>query len=700
VSVQKATSHTGYIPSLRTSEVFLAGGVMGIILVMVFPMPKGLLDVLLALNITFSVVIIMVSLYIVKPLEFSVFPTVLLVATLFRLALNVASTRLILLRGHEGADAAGRIIQAFGNFVVGGNYVVGLVVFLILVVINFIVITKGSGRIAEVAARFTLDAMPGKQMSIDADLNAGLIDDRTARERRRLIEKEADFYGAMDGASKFVRGDAIAGMVIVFINIVGGLIIGVGQKGMPILEGLRTYTILTIGDGLVSHIPALIVSTAAGIVVTRAASDSFLGTDITRQVIHNFRAMGMAAGILLGMALLPGLPMLPFLLLAGLVGTMAMRMHRQEKVRADQRAKAQAPAGPPLGSREEVESLLPLDVLELEIGYALIPLVDTEQKGTVLERIRMLRRQIALEMGVIIPLMHIRDNLRLKPNQYSIKLRGVSVATGELMMGHCLALDPGGAKAPLKGIPTKEPTFGLPAMWIPQKEKERAQALGYTVVDPDTVLITHLSEVVRRHLDEVVSRQDVQKLVDNVAKEHPKVVEELIPKLLTIGEVHRVIQYLLREQVSVRDLVHILEILGDWAPHTRNPRILAEYVRAGLGRAITKRYVDENGRLPAMLLDPALEETLLGSLRRNDVETYLALDPDLARKVVLSIQKALEPHLQRPHPPVLLCDSSLRPHLRQLIERYIPTLAVLSHQEVDREVMVETLEIVRLSHDG
>lgn len=697
--MEKATG-APFVPVLKSSEVLLAASVVGILLVMIIPMPKAMLDILLALNITLSVLIIMVALYIVKPLEFSVFPTILLVATLFRLALNVASTRLILLRGNEGPDAAGKVIQAFGNFVVGGNYVVGLVVFLILVVINFIVITKGSGRIAEVAARFTLDAMPGKQMSIDADLNAGLIDDKTARERRRLIEKEADFYGAMDGASKFVRGDAIAGLVIVFINIIGGLIIGVGQKGMSILEGLKTYTLLTIGDGLVSQIPALIVSTAAGIVVTRAASDSFLGSDITRQVVHNVRAMTMAGAILLGIGLLPGLPMVPFTIMAVLAGSVAWKVHNMETKREHEKAKEAAAKAPTMGSREEVEALMPMDILELEIGYALIPLVDTEQKGTVLERIRMIRRQIALEMGIVIPLMHIRDNLRLKPNQYSIKLRGVPIAGGEIMMGHCLALDPGGAKGPIAGIPTKEPTFGLPAVWIPQKERDRAQALGYTVVDPETVLITHLSEVIKTHLDEVITRQDVQRLVDNVAREHPKVVEELIPKLLTIGEVHRVIQYLLREQVSVRDLAYILEILGDWAPHTRNPRVLAEHVRCGLGRAITKRYVDEKGHLPALLLDPALEEALLGCMRRNEVEAFLSLDPEFAKRVILSIQKALEPHLQRPHHPVLICDGVLRPHLRQLIERYLPTLPVLSHQEVDREVVVDTLEIVRLSHDS
>ncbi len=684
---------------LKSGEVLLAAGVMGILLVMVFPLPKPILDLLLAFNITISVLIMMVALYIVKPLEFSVFPTMLLVATLFRLSLNVASTRLILLHGNEGPDAAGHVIRAFGSFVVGGNYVVGMVVFLILVVINFIVITKGSGRIAEVAARFTLDAMPGKQMSIDADLNAGLIDDRTARERRRLIEREADFYGAMDGASKFVRGDAIAGMVIVFINIVGGLLIGVGQKGMPILEGLRTYTILTIGDGLVSQIPALVVSTAAGLVVTRAASDSFLGTDLLRQVIHNFRAVAMAAAILLGLGLLPGLPALPFLALSLGAAVLAWRIRESEKQK-EQSARAAAPPQPALSSREEVEALLPMDPLELEIGYALIPLVDSEQKGTVLERIRMIRRQVALEMGVVIPLMHIRDNLHLKPNQYGIKLNGVEVASGELMMGHCLALDAGSVKTPMKGIPTQEPTFGLPALWIPYDQKERAQALGYTVVDPDTVLITHLSEVVRSHLHELLSRQDVQRLLENVAKEHPKVVEELVPKLLSIGEVHRVLQNLLRERVSVRNLVQILETLGDWAPHTRNPRILAEHVRCSLGRAITRKHLDENGRLPALLLDPALEEMLLGSMRRNELESFLALDPDTARRLILAIQKALEPHLHNPKPPVLLCDAALRPHLKQLTERYIPALTVMSHQEVDTEVTIHPLDNVRMSHEG
>jgi flagellar biosynthesis protein FlhA len=672
---------------------------MGILTVMIFPLPRLLLDGLLALNITASILIMMISLYILKPLDFSIFPTVLLVATLFRLSLNVASTRLILLYGHEGVDAAGQIIQAFGSFVVGGNYVVGLVVFLILVVINFIVITKGSGRIAEVAARFTLDAMPGKQMSIDADLNAGLIDDRTARERRRLVEREADFYGAMDGASKFVRGDAIAGIIVVFINILGGLVIGVVQKGMPILEGIKAYTVLTIGDGLVSQIPALIVSTAAGLVVTRAASDGTLGADLIKQVVNNYRAAGMAGGILLALALLPGLPAFPFLGLAAAAGAVAYKVRRATLRQAEAEARSAA-AAVPSGGREEVEGLLSVDVLELEIGYALIPLVDVEQNGTLLERIRMIRRQVALEMGVVIPLMHIRDNLQLKPNQYAIQLRGVPIAKGEIMMGHCMALDAGGVKTAMKGIPTQEPTFGLPALWIPQGERERAQALGYTVVDPETVLTTHLSEVIRGHLHEVLCRQDVQRLMEGAAREHPKVVEDLVPKLLSVSEVHRVLQFLLMEQISIRDLPRILEVLGDWAPRTRSPRALAEHVRAAMGRAITRRYLEENRTLPAILLDPSLEETLMEAVRRTEVDAYLALDPDLARKVILATQRAVEPHLQRARIPVLLCDAALRPHLRELLERYIPTLAVLSHQEVDRQITVLTLDVVRLHHEG
>lgn len=696
--MEKAAGMT-WPSALRNGELALAVGVMGILLVMIFPLPRPLLDVLLALNITVSVLIMIVSLYILQPLDFSVFPSILLVATLLRLSLNVASTRLILLHGHEGSQAAGRVIEAFGNFVVGGNYVVGVVVFLILVVINFIVITKGSGRIAEVAARFTLDAMPGKQMSIDADLNAGLIDDRTARERRRLIEREADFYGAMDGASKFVRGDAIAGIVITFVNVLGGFLIGVGQKGMSLIEGAKTYTVLTIGDGLVSQVPALIVSTAAGLVVTRAASDSHLGEDLVKQVLRNFRAVGVASGILFGLAILPGLPTMPFLILATVSGVAAYRVGASERRRAREKERL-SPLPPPGGTREEVEGLLSLDVLELEIGYGLIPLVDAEQNGTLLDRIRMIRRQVALEMGIVIPLMHIRDNLHLRPNEYSIQLRGVPVAKGELMMGHCMALDAGPVRTPIKGIPTHEPTFGLPALWIAREDRERAQAMGYTVVDPETVLTTHLSEVIRSHLYEIVSRQDVQRLLDNVAKEHPKAVEELVPKLLSISEVHRVLQHLLREQVSVRDLVRILEILGDWASHTKNPMELAEHVRRGLGRAICRRHLDQDGVLHAIILEPGLERSLISAVQADAVEPYLALDPDTARRLIEGVQKALEPHLQRPHPPVLLCDATVRPHLRLLLERYVPALAVLSHNEVERDVVVQTLQMVRLSHEG
>ena len=514
---------TSTFSAMRSGEVALAAGVMGILMVMIFPLPRALMDILLAFNITFSVLVIMVVMYMLRPLEFSVFPTILLVATLLRLALNVASTRLILLNGHEGADAAGRIIQAFGNFVLGGNYVVGLVVFIILVAINFMVITKGSGRIAEVAARFTLDAMPGKQMSIDADLNAGMIDERTAIDRREQIQREADFYGAMDGASKFVRGDATAGILITVINIVGGLVIGAGQKGMPIVEAATTYTILTVGDGLVSQIPALIISTAAGLVVSRAASEVHLAEELSTQFSANYRAMWLASGVLIMIALVPGFPKIPFLVLAAITGGIAYRVSRSKRRAAEQEAVLAAQPPPTTETREEVAELLTaMDILELEIGYALIPLVDTEQKGTLLERIRMIRRQIALEMGIIIPLMHIRDNLHLKPNEYAIRLRGVSIAKGDIMMGHCLAMDAGEVQTPIKGIPTKEPTFGLPALWIPQAERERAQTLGYTVVDPETVLTTHLSEVIMSHLYELLSRQDTQELLDKASRDNPR----------------------------------------------------------------------------------------------------------------------------------------------------------------------------------
>jgi flagellar biosynthesis protein FlhA len=688
------------IPSLtRNSDVMMAVGVVGMLVIMVIPIPSIVLDILLSFNITVSVIVLLVAMYTLKPLEFSVFPSLLLIATLLRLSLNVASTRLILLYGDGGTAAAGHVIKAFGSFVVGGNYVVGLVVFLILVVINFVVITKGATRIAEVAARFTLDAMPGKQMSIDADLNAGLISDAEARERRTNIAREADFYGAMDGASKFVRGDAIAGIVITVINILGGLVIGVLQKGMSISAAAQNYTLLTIGDGLVSQIPALIVSTAAGIVVTQAASESHLGENMVRQLTGHPRAVAIASAVLICLGFVPGLPTFPFITLGCLAGVLAyltaeskkaITIHKEEERKKDEKEKG----------FEKVEALLPLDLLELEVGYGLIPLVNTEQSGELLERIKSIRRQFALDMGVIVPPMHIRDNLQLKPNQYSIIIKGVEVTGAELMPGHFLAMNPGDAKAEIQGIPTQEPAFGIPALWIDEKSKEKAQIAGYTVVDLSTVIATHISEILKTHSHELLGRQEVQSLLDNLAVNHPKVVEELIPNLLSLGGVQRVLQNLLREQVSIRDLLTIVETLADCAPVTKNLDILTEYVRQKLARSITKQYVTPAGDIALMTVDNEIEELITNAVQHTDHESYLSLEPGVAQRILTQINKALEKFSRVNYQPVILCSPGIRSHLKKLTERFLPALVVLSHNEIDKRAKLKSLGVIGLSHAG
>ncbi|MFH1624586.1 MAG: flagellar biosynthesis protein FlhA [Pseudomonadota bacterium] len=679
----------------ENSDVILAVAVMGILVVMIIPLPTPLLDLLLSFNITFSLIVILVAMYTLKPLEFSVFPSLLLVVTLFRLSLNVASTRLILLHGNEGTGAAGQVIKAFGSFVVGGNYVVGLIVFLMLVIINFVVITKGAGRIAEVAARFTLDAMPGKQMSIDADLNAGLIDDEEARKRRMTISQEADFYGAMDGASKFVRGDAIAGILITIINIVGGFVIGVFQQGMSFSVAVQNYTILTIGDGLVSQVPALIVSTAAGIVVTRAASDTNLGREISTQILVHPRATGIASLILFLFALIPGLPHIPFFILASLVGAVAVTTFRarraegeDEKKRLDQVAKKRTP--------EKVDSLLTLDVLELEVGYGLIPLVDVDQDGELLERVKSIRRQFAIDMGIIVPPIHIKDNLQLKPGEYSILLRGNEIARGELMMGHYLAMNASGSEIEIDGIATKEPAFGLPAFWIKEKEKEKAQFAGFTVVEPSIVLATHLSEVVKYRCHELLGRQEVQALLDNGSRNYPKVLEELIPNLLSLGGVQSVLKNLLKEQVPIKDLLTILETLADYAPITKDTNFLTEYVRQALARTITKQHQTPAGEIQLITLDPRLEEILADSIQQSEQGFYMAIEPNLAHRVLSQLNQALEKAFPVSYQPVVLCSPLIRRHFKSLTERFIPKLVVLSPNEIADNVKIQSVGVVRL----
>jgi flagellar biosynthesis protein FlhA len=670
---------------LRNSSTMMAVAVIGVLFVMIVPIPTLALDILLSLSITISIIIMLMSMYVLKPLDFSAFPSILLTVTLFRLSLNVASTRLILLKGNEGTAAAGQVIKAFGTFVVGGNYVVGLIVFSVLTLINFVVITKGATRIAEVAARFTLDAMPGKQMSIDADLNAGLITEAEARRRRGEIEREADFYGAMDGASKFVRGDAIAGVVIIFINIIGGLVIGVLQQGMPIADAAMNYTLLTIGDGLVTQVPALIVSTAAGMLVTRSTASSDLGRDISQQLFTQPRAIGTAASILLIFALIPGMPKFSFILIGLLTGTLAWKLYQTSR-----RAEAVKEEAPPAAPVETVENLLPLDMMELEVGYGLIPLVDSSQGGELLHRIRALRKQLALDMGFVIPAIHIRDNLQLKPNMYSLIVKGVEVARGEVMPEHWLALtSEKGAK--IKGIETREPAFGLPAVWVTEKEKESVQSKGHVVVDPATVMTTHLTEIIKSHSDELLGRQEVQALLDNLAKTHPKVVEELVPKVISLGTVQRVMQRLLKERISIRDLLTILETLADYGVMTKNLDVLTTYVRQALARTITRQYRDGDGYISVVVLSPDVEDKISRSLQHTDYESYFTGDPNWVQKMVRGVQKFTADFSAKGLQPIFLCSPVSRVHFRKIMEKFFPGIIVLSHNEITHDVNIRSL---------
>ncbi|GAB4255267.1 MAG: flagellar biosynthesis protein FlhA [Deferrisomatales bacterium] len=685
-------------PLMRHSGVFVAAGVISIVFLMIIPLPRAVLDLLLALNISLSVLIFLLGLYTERPLDFSIFPSALLIVTLFRLALNVSSTRLILTRGGEGVEAVSRIIAAFGSFVVGGNFVVGIVIFLILVVINFVVITKGATRIAEVSARFTLDSMPGKQMAIDADLNAGLIDEHEARTRRQEIAAEADFYGAMDGASKFVRGDAIAGLVITGINILGGLVVGVLQQGMPLGQAVTTYTTLTVGDGLVSQMPALVISTAAGILVTRAGSQSNLGEVLPRQLGQAPAALGVSSGVLLTLGLVPGLPFLPFAALSAVMGGAAYGIRRAREAETAQRAqearRAAEKAAPEPEGPEEVTRLLQVDVLELEVGYGLLHLVDPAQGGDLLERIRSIRRQIALELGVVVPPIRIRDNLQLRPTEYLILIKGVDAGRGELKDGHYLAMNPGIAEGGIEGIPTVEPAFGLEALWIREDKREEAQIRGYTVVDPSTVVATHLTELIKRNAHELLGRQETQNLLDAVKSQAPALVEELVPNLLPLGIVQKALQNLLRERVSIRDLRTVLETLADYAPMTKDPELLTEYVRAALRRAITKQYQDADGKLAVIAPDHRFEETLSQAVQRTDHGSFLSLDPATAQRVLQVLGKAAEDVSLLNHVPVVLTTPGLRLPLRKLIEKVLPSLVVLSHSEVEGDI--KTLKVVSL----
>ncbi|HET7276008.1 MAG TPA: flagellar biosynthesis protein FlhA [Longimicrobiaceae bacterium] len=669
------------------AEVALAISVVFIIALLVVPLPGFLLDLFLALSIGASLVVLLVALYTVNPLDFSAFPVILLLLTLFRLALNVSSTRLILSEGHAGA-----VIQAFGEFVIGGNYAVGIVLFLILVGINFIVITKGAGRVAEVAARFTLDAMPGKQMAIDADLNAGLIDDVEARRRRDEISRQADFYGAMDGSSKFVKGDAIAGLLITAINIVGGIFIGVIQRDMEFVDAVSTYTILTVGDGLVSQIPALIVSTAAGLMVTHAAGGTRMGVALATQIGMQPRAMWISAGVLASFGMIPGLPSFPFLALAGgtaLLARTATRHETARNVKADVDHQA---------SQEVVEvdspmrDLLQIDPIELEVGYALIPLVDEGQGGDLLERISLLRKQAALDLGILIPPIRIRDDIRLPANEYIIKLRGAEIARAEVMPRFLLALDTGAVIRTIDGIETVDPSFGMPARWISGGRRVEAESFGYVVVEPSTVIATHLMEMLKGNAGELLGRQDAQEMVDTLRNTHPALVEDVVPAKISLGVLHRVLQRLLRERIPIRDLVSILEALGDAADQTKDPEALTEHVRRALSNIIARLYMDGSGAVRAITVGPRLEAALMGlfSPRSGQSGTTL-LNPDSLAALLRELNVHATSHTTEGQPIPLLAPPALRVGIRRLVEPVLPALPVISLAELPPHVNLNSV---------
>jgi len=671
----------------KRKDFLLLLGIIGVIAVLVIPLPAFLIDLLLSLSFSIALLILMVSMFIDTVLDFSIFPGVLLVTTLFKLSLNVATTRLILSTG-EG----GKVVEAFGTFVTGDNVVIGAVIFIILLVINFQVITKGSTRIAEVAARFTLDAMPGKQMAVDADLNAGLIDETEARKRRSNIQREADFFGAMDGASKFVKGEAVAGLIITAVNVVGGFAVGMLMLDMDAPRALSTFTKLTIGDGLVGQIPSLMISSAAGIIVTRAASKSNLGTEISGQLTQSPVALFITGMVMAGLGVVPGLPTIPFLILG--TGIALVGWGRQRALKAEAEAALKEAAAPVKKDAkpedDRIENYLAVDQMELEIGYALIPLVDVNQGGDLLERITMLRRQCATELGIIVPPIRIRDNILLRPAQYIVKIKGVEIGQGELMTGSYLAMDPGSVSRKVSGIPTREPAFGLPALWITESQKEAAELAGYTVVELPAVLATHLTEVIRGHCPEILSRQDVKTLIDNVRGTHGTVVDELIPTLLSYGDVQRVLEGLLRERVSIRDLPSILESLSDAARANREIPHLIDAARLGLARGLCKQLSGPDGVLTVITLEPGLEQVLEASLHAGERGPRLLLRPDLVGRILDSIAPLVEEMAASGENPVLVCSPTIRLPLRRILEANHPQLSVLSYAEIVPGVQVKT----------
>ncbi len=677
----------------KYTDLIAAGVVVMVVVMMIVPLPPLLLDLLITLNISVALAIVVTTLYIPRALDFSAFPSLLLLTTLFRLAINISVTRLILLHGD-----AGHVVEAFGNFVVGGNVVVGLVVFLILVVIQFVVIVAGAGRVAEVGARFTLDAMPGKQMAIDADLNAGTITDEEAKRRREVIAQEADFYGAMDGASKFVKGDAMAAVLITLINLIGGIVIGVMMQKRSFGDAAHHFSLLTIGDGLAAQIPALLISVATGIIVTRSASDNDLGRDVAKQITGQKKAPMVAGAVICLMALVPGLPKIPFIVIGVaffLIGrSLGKAADQQAAKEAEEAAVAAAAPVIPANPRDQVQDALTLDPLELCIGFGLVPMVDGSAGGSLLQRVSAVRRQIAAEVGTIIPSVRIHDEVGLQSHEYVVKVRGTEVARGHIMAGHQLALDPGDAVGTLAGVPTTEPAYGMAAVWIPDAQRAEAEALGYTVVDAESVVVTHLTETIRRHTADLLTRQDVRMLLDTLKETNAAVVDEVIPDLLSVGELQRVLQALLREAVSIRDLGAIVEAVGDRARVTRDPDLLAEYARQALGRTIVTPYLDAERTLRALTLDPTTEQEVSESIAQTPDGEYLAMDPSRAQALVHALSNHVDQAVARGRRPVLICSSRVRRHLRRLCEQALPQLSVCAYNEITPGISVETIGVV------
>ncbi len=663
--------------------------IIGVILMFIVPLPSTLLDVLLTINITASIIILLNAIYSRGPLDMSIFPSLLLIMTMFRLGLNLTSTKLILGDG-EGTDKAGKVVESFGKFVAGGDMVVGFIVFIIIMVVQFLVIVKGSERVAEVAARFTLDAMPGKQMAIDADLNSGLINEEEAKIRRKNIQKESDFYGSMDGASKFVKGDAIAGIIITFINLIGGIILGV-MNGTDIMTALNNYALLTIGDGLVSQVPALIISLSTGIIVTRAGAESNLSRDFLSQLFSNPNVLSIASVVCCIFAF-TGMPTVPFLMLGIVLALVAYKLKtsKTKEVQVEQ-TQVQEEAVEEIRKPENVVTLLQVDPIELEFGYGIIPLADTAQGGDLLDRVVMIRRQLALELGMIVPVIRLRDNIQLAPYEYCIKIKGVEVARGELQNDCVLAMDPGTADGDLQGKQTVEPAFGLPAVWIPVRDKDKAEMKGYTIVDLPSIVATHLTQVVKVNAYKLLGRQEVQTLIDNVKERNPVIVEELIPKIMNIGEVQKVLSHLLKEEICIRDMVTILETLADYAPITKDSEVLTEYVRQALSRSISQKYIEKNRTNGVITIEPSLEQELVSSVQKTDFGSYIAVEPGKMESIINNLTKQVKVAISNGEQPIILTSPALRPYFKKMIEGVLPSVVVLSYNEIDADANVKSI---------